>query len=66
MANYNSGKFKGAKPYTVNQNGAKLYIVNQNGEKVTSLLGQVKQTFTVNDVSIPKFTVEAEMHPVEP
>ena len=46
MGNYNTGKFKGAKPYTVNQNEAKPYIVNKNGAKVTSLLGRVKQTFS--------------------
>ena len=42
MGIYNSGKFKGAKSYTVNKNGAKSYIINQNGAKVTSLLGWVK------------------------
>ena len=41
MGTYNSGKFKGAKPYTVNKNGAKSYIVNRNGAKVTSLFGRV-------------------------
>ena len=45
MDTYNSSKFKGVKPYTVNQNGTKPYIENKNGAKVTSLLGQVKQTF---------------------
>ena len=42
MGIYNSGKFKGAKPYTVNKNRAKPYIVNKNGAKVTPLLGRVK------------------------
>ena len=35
MSAYNSGKFKGAKPYTVKQNGVKSYIVNKNGENRT-------------------------------
>ena len=35
MDTYKSGKFK----------GAKLYTVNQNGAKVTSMFGRVKQTF---------------------
>ena len=59
MGTYNSGKFKGVKPYTVNQNVA----------KVTSLFGRVKQTWappSVNDVSIPKSTIEVEIHPFEP
>ena len=43
---YNSGKFKGAKSYTINQNEPKPFIVNQNGTKVTSLLGKVKQIFS--------------------
>ena len=46
MGTFNSRKFKGAKPYTVNKNGAKSYIVNKNGAKVISLLGKVKQTFS--------------------
>ena len=58
MGKYNSDKFK----------GAKLYAIIYNGAKVTSLLGRVFQTWTlslVNDVSIPKSTVEIEMHSVE-
>ena len=47
MGNYNSGKFKGAKPYIVNQNGANPYFVNQNEVKVTSLLDRVKQAFYI-------------------
>ena len=46
MGTYNSRKFKGAKPYTVNKNGANPYIVNHNVAKITSLLGRVKQTFS--------------------
>ena len=60
---WDSGKFKGAKPYTANYNEA----------NVTSWLSIVKRNFfqmwvppSVNDVSIPKFIVEAEMHQVEP
>ena len=47
MCTYNSGIFKGAKPYTINQNGA----------KVTSLLGRVKQTFSKRDSTISKWRV---------
>ena len=54
MSNYNTSKFKGAKPYTVNQHEAKPYIVNQNEAKVTSLLGRVKQTFSDVDSTISK------------
>ena len=44
IGNYNSGKFKGAKPYTVNQNEA----------KVTSLLGRVKRTYSRRGPTISK------------
>ena len=44
MGTYNSGKFKGPKPY----------IVNQNGAKIISLLGRVKQTFSRRDPTISK------------
>ena len=44
IGNYNSGKFK----------GAKQYIVNQNGAKVTSLLGRVKRTFFRRGLTISK------------
>ena len=50
MGNYNSGKLKGAKLYTVNLNGVKPYIVNQNEAKVTSLLGRVKQAFSIREL----------------
>ena len=46
MSKYNSGKFKGVKPYTVNQNGAKPYIVNQNGAKGNLSVSRVKQAFS--------------------
>ena len=39
MGTYNSGKFKGAKPYTINKNGGKIVHCKQKWEKVTSLLG---------------------------
>ena len=44
MDKYNSGKFKGAKLYTINQNGAKLI----------SLLGRVKRTFSRRAPTISK------------
>ena len=44
MGNYNSGEFK----------GAKLYTVNQNCAKVTSLLGRVKRTFSGRGPTISK------------
>ena len=50
MGTYNYGKFKGAIPYTVNKNGVKPYIVNQNWAKVTSLLGRIKQTFSIREL----------------
>ena len=47
MGTYNSGKFKGAKSYTINQNGA----------KVTSQLDRVRQTFSRCDPTISKWRV---------
>ena len=47
MGTYNSCKFKGAKPYNVNQNEA----------KVISLLGKVKRTFSRCDPTINKWRV---------